>query len=232
MKFLQHIDKVANGIRDVSLWHKSKDLMAEVETENRCGAQPSYVYELFCLFRIVKDLKQNHRIKLHEGTRPYQTRKFPKSPALKIGWPRFHVYDSLTDELILQICAGTTIDVAHNGSNHTPDISFQKANASEFPTEVDLYCIYDAKYREEALESNALAKAQFAIIVLMVLDFRLTIPHPAPIPVRFSELSGFEANCILTNGGPDSHNHDGHKSNFVRVVYNFHENSDRFGIIG
>jgi hypothetical protein len=147
MNLLDHIDGLAHSVTESAIWHDSGELLAEVETENQCDAAPDYVYELYCLFRIVSDLAKQHVVRLQAGFGNRKIR-FPRKPAKKIGWPRYHVHDRVSSTLLLQVCAGTK--VANMGANieRAPDISLQRAEASESPTEADLYCLYDAKLNE------------------------------------------------------------------------------------
>lgn len=230
MSFLDKLDDFSEDLREASIWHRSESILAEVEIENQCDASGDFIYELYCLFRIIKDLSIKYRIRIVKGS-GLRRFKFPRKPAPKLGWPRFEVLDVLTNEVLLQVCAGTFIKSEAIGENRAPDISFQSAKSPEEPTESDVFCIYDAKFNEGRKKSK-LSESEYAKVLMMVSDLRLNTGIPITLPVDFQHLTSMDANCAITNGEAWTLNHTRHKHNCLRVLYHFSEEYESYNVVG
>jgi hypothetical protein len=228
MNPLDFLDEFERNLRAATHWHTSKELLAEVETGNTLDRPSDFIYEMYCLFRIVNDLAENQIVRLIKGIK--HGFRFPRKPANKFGWPRFDVVDKITGKTLTQICAGTKIWSNGAQAFRAPDISLQLPYTSDDPKTTDLICIYDAKFNE-GRKKDTLSEGEYAKVSMMVGTLGLR-RIPVQLPVVFETLKNFDANCVLTNGGPWSMNHDFHRDQALRVVYDFHESKMQYAVIG
>ncbi|UCH97182.1 MAG: hypothetical protein JSV88_10120 [Candidatus Aminicenantes bacterium] len=220
-ELLDEIDKFVIALEEASVWHNSKKSVAHVESrEDEKGK--SYIYEFYCYIRIVADLMRNYVLEYipGEGKFPH---KFPQAPANKKGKPRFHAYEKRKSNkkgsLKFQLCAGTKINGKFQSENNHPDISFQKAKASEDPGCNDLILIYDAKFQEDP-KSN-LNKEEVYKFATIVRCFDLNKKKKKALKIKFNDLVGLEGNCLLTNVSAHHKMDDFIKSEYIREVENF-----------
>lgn len=201
MDILDLINDGAEQLKNVVEWHGSGMPIAEVDLKPHSESSPDYIYEFYCLIRIVNDLNHFQRVYFEEGTGPFRI-SFPRSPANKKGKPYFLVYDRASDppKKLFQICAGVKIRTIHD-MNRAPDISFQTAEAPENPKWDHVGFIFDAKNKRADSNSNQLGQNEFSYVTQMIRDLKLDASSAPRIAMfRFQELAGLEANCILTNG--------------------------------
>ncbi|MEY3442665.1 MAG: hypothetical protein RLZZ519_946, partial [Bacteroidota bacterium] len=226
---VDQIDEFAKHLKPAAVWHGSGLLIADVETENPCEASGDFVYEMYCLWRVVADIAKRHFVRLITGS--IRGLNFPRKPAKKRGWPRFDVFDEKGETVIMQVCAGTGIYSANIDAFRYPDISFQHPGTADAPTELDLMCMYDAKFNEGHKKTD-LSEGEYAKVQMMVSDLGLNRGLPLNLPVSFTELQEFDANCVLTNGGPWKQSHTRHQHHSLRVVYHFSKQHGQYGVIG
>lgn len=229
MDIVDQLDEFAKHLKPAAVWHGSGLLIAEVETENPCDLAGDFVYEMYCLWRLVADIAKRQFVRLVVGS--IQGLNFPRKPANKEGWPRFDIYDEWGDDLIMQLCAGTGIYSSYIDGFRYPDISFQKPLATAEPTESDLFCMYDAKFNEGHKKTN-LSEGEYSKVQMMVADLGLNRGLPITLPVSFTEFQEFDANCVLTNGGPWNQKHARHRHHSLRVVYHFSKEHAKYGVVG
>lgn len=224
--FIKHINQYTALLKEASVWHNSKEILAPIITEKNTElASDNYIYEFYCYISIIVDLQANYEIKFVPGKGDYKY-KFPQAAAPKAGKPKFLAYNN--NELQFQICAGTKIKSAFASEENHPDISFQAANASDDPTLDDLILIMDAKFKErfDSLPKTEVYKFGF-IIGLFKLNAK------PKLIVRFKKYVGFEANCLITNGKSYSDNSDVEllKYHFIKEVESFYP-AAKFKIVG
>ena len=229
MDIVDQIDEFAKHLKPAAVWHGSGLLIADVETENQCDAPGDFVYEMYCLWRVVTDIAKRQIVRLVSGS--IRGLKFPRKPAKKPGWPRFDVFDGQERTLLMQVCAGTGIHSSLISAYRYPDISFQKPEAKDEPQESDLICLYDAKFNEGHKKKD-LSEGEYAIVQMMVDNLGLKKGLPIQLPINFAQLFWFDSNCILTNGGPWNENHTQHKHSSLRVVYHFDKAHQDYGVVG
>lgn len=224
--FIQNIKEYASLLKECSVWHNSKDILAPIITETNSElASDCYIYEFYCYINIIVDLKENYRIVFKEG-KGSNKYKFPQAAANKAGKPLFLAY--IGDELKFQICAGTKIDGVIDSEQNHPDISFQLSTASDNPTQEDLIFIMDAKFKEQGESLPKTEVYKFATIIDL---FELRgIPK---MEIFFSQYKGFATNCLITNGKAysDSSNVKLLKKYSIKEVELFYPNKN-YRIIG
>ena len=193
-ELIEYINQYATLLKEGSVWHNSKELLAPVVIDSNQIAMDSYIYEFYCYISIIVDLMPNYEIIFHEGTGKNKY-KFPQAAADKKGKPRFHALKN--DEIQFQICAGTKIKCRFKSEENHPDISFQIATASDDPKEGDLILIMDAKYKENI--DSSLPKEEIYKFAEIVRLFGLC---KRPIKeIEFDIYKNFFGNCLITNGG-------------------------------
>ena len=192
-ELLDHLREYSELLRLGSVWHNSKELLAPIFDDNNVIASENYIYEFYCFISIISDLRKNYILEFVPGTGQFQF-KFPQAAATKKGKPKFQAIEK--DEPIFQICAGTMIEGRVPSEENHPDISFQKATATDNPTYEDLILIMDAKYRENS--KSPLSKDEVYKFGMILTLFALNNSQIADI--KFDQLKEFSCNCLITNG--------------------------------
>lgn len=212
-EFLKKIDEYGTALEAVSSFKKSDKPFGYFEDE-----QKDYnIYELFCYVTIVHDLSKKHKIKFVKGTNGC----FPKGPAKKKDeWNRFDIYED--DTCKYQICAGTRIKCKKSTNmGHSPDISFQRHDAGNTPTEEDVLLIMDAKYtasRKKRLSQTEIIKFIGIVYMFDIKDARLKTD------LNFDKLIHLGNNCLLTNAKSSKHDSVYLETEGIRQIENFDEN--------
>lgn len=153
-----------------------------------------FLYEMYLLFKAVEALMANYDVKYIPGVGK-KIHAFPRNPAPKAGWPKFHVMEAATNTLIVQICAGTKArDI--NGHERGIDLSIQKGNASDDPNAADVLQIFDAKYRSK--HAGRITHHEFSEFTRWIELFML---RGAATPgLNWGLLAELDGNCLITNG--------------------------------
>jgi hypothetical protein len=147
----------------------------------------------------------------------HKKHNFPRKPAEKQGWPRFDVYSKPQQQLLWQICAGTKIKDIH-GKKRTPDISFQKGTASDWPDYNDVELIWDAKFRKNYVDRISHHELSDFARWLDLLEIRKTIKPNIKLIIYNRMVN----NCLITNG-KESTEPDAERIRLdLKEVINFH----------
>lgn len=216
-ELMKEINAYTSKLGKASLWHGSQKSLAEVELEKAKKFGEDYIYEFYCYLRVLLDLQHNYSLRFVPGIDIF-TYKFPKAPAAKKGKPYFIAFEQNTGKPAFQICAATEIGTPYKRSP-APDISFQKADASDEPTYRDVLMIFDAKYIRSTSDKDKIGLNQFYYVSGMVRD--LQIADPSTCGIQFNELSACLGNCILTNGDAHCQEHEYVKSHNLKAVEHF-----------
>jgi len=178
--------------------HESARTLAEAATWAKSQlplkVNDDFLYEIYILFELLHDLKNQYAIKYIEG-RGDTRHHFPRKPALKSGRPRFEVLDKRSQHTLWQICAGTRIADIH-GKDRAPDLSFQSPDAGDAPGYTEVIMIWDAKYKTDDRTRITMAELSEFGWWLEVLQLRGTA-KPA---INLSNLVLLVSNCLITNG--------------------------------
>ena len=201
-EFMTYLRDYANLLREASVWHNSKDILAPVINEqNIAVATDCYIYEFYCYISIITDLQVTYNIEFKKGFGDFEY-KFPQAAADKAGKPYFIAIKDGVPKF--QICAGTKIDGIFDSEENHPDISFQKADANDTPTEDDLIIIMDAKFKEN--EKAKLPKDEVYKFITIVGLFSL--PKANSEKIEFFKYVGLDGNCLITNANAYSNPND------------------------
>ncbi|WP_127132976.1 hypothetical protein [Pseudoflavitalea rhizosphaerae] len=200
--FIQYINQYSEFLRQSAVWHNTKDIIAPViGIDDKEAATDNYIYEFYCLIKILEDLRYNYEIRFVEGKGNFKYR-FPQAAAPKGGKPRFHAF--IDDKMEFQICAGTMIKCEIDTEKNHPDISFQVAESSNDPSQEDLIIIMDAKFKES--QQASLPKDEVYKFGQIVDLFNLR--REPQIKIKFSKYKSFLGNCLITNVASYSNNSD------------------------
>jgi len=192
--FVTYIRQYSKLLEQGSRWHNTKESIAHVISDmDKANSTDNYIYEFYCYICIIVDLLKNYEIEFIEGQGDHQF-KFPQAAAEKKGKPKFQALQGGVVQF--QICAGTKIEGAYSSEQNHPDISFQVANASDYPRREDLIIILDAKFRENP--KSKLSKNEVYTFIVNVLLFRLT--SKPSLQIELNKLKDFVGNCLITNG--------------------------------
>jgi hypothetical protein len=217
---LNKINDLAVSLAKVSTWNTSKDAFGHIIKYNDGKekiAEDNYIYEFYCLMKIIEDLHRNpnHKIKFIKGNGI-----FPRNPTSKKNKPYF-VLEANNKE-IFQICSGTQIQTVHTDVKKAPDISFQSMTSNnELPSYKDVLVIYDAKY-SEAKGDKSFQEGQMALFNRMIRLLKLETP--TQISYYFTHYSNFNGNCILTNKKSYTDDVAELRAESITVVQDFDEN--------
>lgn len=178
------------------------------------SVRDDFVYETYVFLRLLLDCKKTYRVQYVEGSG--NTRHaFPKSPAKKAGRPKFHIVDRKTGKVLWQLCAGTKIgDIS--GDERAPDISLQRAGATDNPTAPDVELIWDAKYKRR---SGRIESHEFSEFARWIQLFQLE--SKALPKLVLSSLTGMAGHCLVTNGECSTENDKERTRTNIREVFGF-----------
>lgn len=186
--FISAIKNYAEELKNCAVWHNSREAVGcALDSENY------YIYEFYCLMRLLNDLNINYSIK-YEAGKDDKRNKFPKGPAPKKDRPYFKLLDK-NGALLYQICAGTEIKVKAGEKTDSPDISFQLAESPlDEPSYEHVKLIMDAKYSE----SKEVSKGSYNDFAMMIK--KLDLENAKIINIKYDKLSGVIGNCLISNG--------------------------------
>lgn len=226
-QLLDKINKYGDALRNVSTWHTSKDPFGHIDS----GTATDYVFELFCLLKIVVDLTTHQKAELVAG-RGVNKHAFPKKPGTKAnGWAHINILDR-NDKALYEVWAGIDIFPTQlSGYSVAPDISFQKIGATVEADEFDVFIVMDTKYKTtpakkqiDSLPVNLLR--EFAQIIKDVETSNTSV-----FKIKFDKLGDFKNNCLITNAPPDSSKAPYCQANNFRIICNF-SNAGTYTIVG
>lgn len=223
----------------MATYAKDKDLIQRVQTAaarmgvaakwstgKRLKLEDDFLLELYVLFRFLNGLdKQRFKVVYCKGKSPNE-HCFPQNPASKSnGWAYFEIHEKCTvagqivPKKLFQVCAGTQVENIF-GQDKAPDISLQKANASDSPKFGDLVLILDAKYRKSTSNNQKITDAEFAKFALWMSDFDL---DGKPAEKLVFNYSGYlNACCLVTNGHQSGTVDKACTAKGIREVTQFH----------
>jgi hypothetical protein len=224
---LKEINAYTSKLEKASSWHGSEKSLAEVELQKAKKFGEDYIYEFYCYLRVLSDLQHKYLLRFIPGSGAFSY-KFPKAPAPKKGKPYFVAVNQTSGKIAFQICAATEIGTSYKRSP-APDISFQRAEASETPTFRDVIMIFDAKFIRSTSDKDKIGLDQFYYVSGMVRD--LQIVDPSTCGIEFRELAACLGNCILTNGDAHCQEHDYVKYHNLKTVEHF-DVGKTFKVIG
>ena len=186
-----------------------------------------YIFEFFCLMRILKGLGRNYIIEFKKG-RKYPT-AFPGGPAKMKDYPYFSLVEKEKLKSQFWISYGTTVILSDaSGSNPSPDISFLSKEPNLNVTEKDLLLIMDAKFKKNP--SSPLSKTIMGAFLFCVHDCKLE--SPKAFRIDFTGIEDFNGNCLITNGKVILKHAKKCKEYRVKLIgYLDHENED-FEVVG
>src|SRR4030095_6070630 len=186
---LNRINQFSKSLIVKSRWYKTNKPFGHIDYQKD---KRSYIYEFFCYLKILKDLKSNYDLEYIEGDH-----QFPQSHSNKKDKSKFVIKEKITGKKY-QVCTGTDINISTiDDYTIAPDISFQKENATDDPTEKDVLLIMDAKYKSNPTKSNLSISLlqQFAEIIV-----DLNVSAASTQPINFDKYKNLLSNCLLTNG--------------------------------
>lgn len=217
MSKLDTIRKYAEELRAASVWSSSRDAIADIEAISGATDQANYVYEFYCIMRVITDLARTYDVEIKNTS---VRTVLPKSPqSKKKNFPYFEVRDKNTGDILFQVVPGVKI-IGDTGTTDSPDIQFHEGDA---PLDADYKFVFmciDAKYRHSL--SGKITKSEFQLVSGMVVNLDCT-DNSKWSQIKFDNLVGLNANCILTNGGPFTDNPAYHQKFWVKEVANFTE---------
>jgi hypothetical protein len=224
---IKEINEYAKLLKKASRWENSELSIAPVETRNSENRGIFYIYEFYCMIRIVDDLCSNYEMVFVTGEDEFEY-KFPQASSNKKGKPKFTFLKD--GEHIFDIYGGVHVKGEHECEEDHPDISFLKPNSPDDADATWLIMIMDAKF---VSDFHKLSKSEPSVFESIVRRFKL---HDAPrIEIKFSLLNGIEGNSLLTNGIFHADKTKGLdkrlKDNFIKEVHKFYPNFD-FEIAG
>lgn len=226
MSKLDKIKKYSEALRKASQWKYSKEAISNIASIKSSKKKKEYIYEFYCLMRIIDDLLTNHTI---EVIVPNKKVVFPKAPASKSKYPYFLVKDKLNLVDEFQICVGIEI-IGNSDETDAPDISFQKSDAPLIPKAEHVFMIFDSKFKHK-LNGNV-SKTEFANVSFMVKELECeNATRDALQLVKFNKFKQLYGNCILSNGRAYKKKLKIHQKHNLMEVEFFDEGTN-FNVIG
>lgn len=218
---LKKIEKLAVIVRKKSEWYNSKRPFGHISSTI---GKKDYLYEFFCYLQILNDLNANYEIRYVP-----KSKLFPRKPGNKKDTPYFLIIDKTTSQPIYQVCAGVNITITKD-TDYTiaPDISFQSHDASDNPTEKDVYLVMDAKYRSNPRKSK-LAISDLREFHAILTDLNLISSSKRSLKTHKIDFVNF--NCLITNGSGAEGKAYYCKNRNMKQVENFNLKS-KFKVIG
>jgi hypothetical protein len=188
---LEQINTISKSLIRKKSWYSKDKPFGHINYKKK--KEKNYIYEFYCYVKILKDLKGNYVVELIPGSE-----NFPKSPAKKKDRSKFILRDKSNKNILFQVCAGTEITIS-TVRNYTiaPDISFQRAGATDYPTENDVELIMDAKYKSNP-NNNKLDIKQLQQFAKIIDD--LQVNGASSTTLLFDKYIDLLSNCLLTNG--------------------------------
>jgi hypothetical protein len=219
---MNDINAMASSLSSASTWIGSRNPLGHLPS-----SQDDYVYEFYCYIRVLHDLHFNHLVVLNSGSGENKN-KFPLKPALKSkGWARFDICEQ-SGTLLYQVCAGTKVrNTKFSQSLFAPDISFQKHDATDDPTQNDVELIMDAKFKDGG---GKLPIGVFREMAEFINS--LETSNASAIKITFQYLKDLKQNCLLTNGEISPKEEDYCKIRAIRQVGNFAPGFSKFMTVG
>lgn len=195
-------------LESIGVWNKTSEPFGYINASKK-----DYIYEFYCLLRILTDLIVSYDITYQEGTGEFRF-KFPQAPANKKGKPRFTIVSKTNRAEKYQVCAGTKIRVKYGVSTETPDISFQLIDSPEEPNADHVVIIMDAK-------NSKVSKGQYNDFQAMVLnlDCKGAVNHK----LQFVNLEGLHSNVLISCKGPHSDDIDQLNFHAICQLANFND---------
>lgn len=205
-KLLSSIGSSSKKLEKASVWKSSK---------LKVSGEDSFIYEIYCLFRIVVDLLSNYDIRFVQGAAGKEF-LFPKGPAQKQGWPRFQLLKRTNPALQWQLCHGTAIEDIH-GHERYPDISLQEGDSPEQPNFSHVHLICDAKFQRDG--KSEITGSEFARFGQFVAV--LGVQGAQTVNLSFNSLTNLLGNCLLTNGSVSTEKDGERNRQFIKEVQQF-----------
>lgn len=224
---IKQINDYATQLSKASLWEGTDLTLAPVEARNSDARGVFYIYEFYCIMRIIDDLCENYEMIFVPGKDEFEF-KFPQASSNKEGKPKFSFYKN--KKHVFDLYGGVYIRGEYDCEEDHPDISFLLPNSPDDADENWLIMIMDAKF---VTDFSRLGKTEPSVFQCIVDRYKL---KDAPrVGIKFSKLLGIEGNTLLTNGlfhadkalGLDRRLKDG----FIKEVQKFYPNLD-FEIAG
>jgi hypothetical protein len=207
---LKHIDDFSKGLQKASKWPNTINPFGHVGS-----AEDYYIFKFYCYVKVLHDLNEFQNVKIVGGTAKGYI--FPKGPAKKNGgWSRFDIYNQSGD-CLYQVCSGTDIALSNLPDvSFSPDISFQKPDASDEPTQNDVVLIMDAKYKKNGIDFGNIKEMAEVVRSLETAD-------ASNIALKFNKLTELKTNCLLSNGGISSKHSKYCEMRFIRQIGQFNK---------
>lgn len=208
--FLKQIDLFKKKLAPVTKWANSGDPFGHISS-----AKDDYVYEVWCLTKILSALKTKYNVDFQPSTKI----AFPKKPRpLSEGWSYFILTHKATG-MKTQVSAGIKVKISMF-KNYTiaPDIVFSKVIKSVDPTEKDVKLIMDAKFYSKGLDIDDVRK-----FVLFVRE----IGCNKASRFEFDTISDLNFNCLLTNSDVYKNQDDYCTGGGIKQVGNFKPKAKR-----
>lgn len=218
---LGHINEYAKLLSKASRWNNSELSIAPVDYRKNNDRGIFYIYEFYCLMRVVNDLCKTYEMEFVKGEGDFEF-KFPQAASKKAGKPKF--YFKKDNIPVFEIYGGVRIKGKYKSEKDHPDISFLIPNSPDEAEGAHLIMIMDAKY---VSDFKRLDKSEADVLESIVRRFNL---QDAPrIKIEFSELNGLQGNTLLTNGIFHTDKEDDLdsrlKDNYIKEVQRFFPNS-------
>lgn len=191
MSAKQRIKDYRDAIKDLSQWRGSKEVFGYIDGDP--GNKVDYIYEFYCGMCLLKDLSKQHRIVAHKRNGKIV---FPKKPGAKANYSYFKIYDKGGAKLLNQFCFGTKIFISGSPStNFSSDLSIQKDNASDIPSDKDVVIILDAKYSTD--KDSKLSVSTIREFAQCRSD--MGTPKNSYNQLIFTDYNDLNSNCLITN---------------------------------
>jgi len=217
MRKLEKIKKYAESLAQASQWKYSKEAIANINTIKKDERKKEYIYEFYCVMRIIDDLLIDYKI---EVVNPNKIVVFPKAPSLKKNYPYFLV-KNLKGEVLFQLCIGVKI-MGHIDETNAPDISFQKKNSSVNPNYKDVFMIFDAKFKHRL--NARVSDGEFSKICMMIDNLKCKNAEANSSKIfKFKKLIEFHGNCLISNGNAYKENSKLHSHHCIKEIEKFDE---------
>lgn len=224
MTKLDRIKKYAETLGKASKWANSGDQITSIESIQNEESKSEYIYEFYCLMRILDDLANKYDIEITNNT---AINVFPKAPASKKNYPYFLVKEKGTGKLLFEVCTGVDIKGLADETS-APDISFQLPQDHLLPTHQEVFMIFDAKFKHKL--TAKVSDLEFYKVAGMVKNLACEDADKNAI-MDFFSLAKLKGNCILTNANSYKSNHSHHNLFNIKEVEKFDEGVD-FNVIG
>ena len=218
MTKLDAIKKYAESLSKASKWIHSREQITSIEAIKKDDSKKAYVYEFYCLLRILDDLKERYDIEI---TNTSNGSVFPKSPASKKNFPYFIVKEKGKNKVLFEICAGVDVKGLADETS-APDISFQIPQNHFNPTHKEVFMIFDSKFKHSL--SAKVSGSEFNNVAGMIRNLSCENAHTNVImDFHKNNFKGLKGNCILTNGRAYKLNEKHNRLFNVKVVEMFDE---------